>query len=115
MGVLIEHYAGRFPLWLSPIQVKVLNITDNQLGYATKVVEKLKEAGLRVELDDRSLTLGKKIREAQLEQANFIVVIGDKEVQENSVNIRSRDAGVLGSKEVDVFITELLEEVKKRA
>ncbi len=114
MGVLIEHYAGRFPLWLSPVQVKVLNLTDNQLGYAQEVTSKLKEAGLRVELDDRSLTLGKKIREAQLQQVNYILVVGDKEMQDNTVNIRTREGGVQGTKAIDVFIAELLEEVRKR-
>ncbi len=114
LGTLIEHYAGRFPLWLNPVQVKVLNLTDNQLVYAQEVTGKLKKADLRVELDDRSLTLGKKIREAQLQQVNYILVVGDKEIQENTVNIRTREGGVQGTKGIDVFIGELLDEVAKR-
>lgn len=114
LSVYLEHCMGKFPLWLNPVQVKILNITENQLEYAHSVMNKLKEAGLRVELDDRSLTLGKKIREAQLEQASYIVVIGDKEVQEGTVNIRTREGGVQGSKAVEVFIAELLSEIAKR-
>lgn len=91
MGVYIEHTAGNFPVWLAPIQVKVLPITDKQLSYAQKVIKQLKDAGLRVELDDRSERLQAKIRDAQLEKVPYMLVLGAKEAEAEKVNMRSRD------------------------
>ena len=91
MSILIEHYAGAFPVWLSPVQVKVLPITDAHSEYAKTVVSKLAAAGVRVELDDRSERLQAKIRDAQLEKIPYMLVVGDKEAAEQTVAVRSRD------------------------
>lgn len=113
MSVLIEHFAGKFPLWLSPVQVKVLTITDNHLQFAEDVVSKMKKQGLRVELDSRVESMGKKVRDAQMEKVNYIVTIGDKEVENNSLSVRDRN-GDLKEVNVDLFVSELLEEVGKK-
>ena len=114
MAFLIEHYAGKFPLWLSPVQVKVLTIADRHEVYADRVVETLKNKGLRAEKDYRSETMNKKVRDAQLEKVNYIVVVGDKETEKATVNVRTRDGVVHGEKKLDLFAGELLEEVKSK-
>ncbi len=114
LGILIEHYAGKFPLWLSPVQVRVLTIADRFNDYADKVAKEMKEAGLRTEVDERAESISKKVREAQLSQINYILVIGENEVKGKTVNVRTRDNKVHGAKKVDSFIKELLEEVEKR-
>jgi threonyl-tRNA synthetase len=90
IGVLIEHYAGNFPLWISPVQVKVLNVTDNQADYVNKVCEELREQGVRVQADLRNEKLGFKIREAQMEKVPYMLVIGDQEVAAGTVTARHR-------------------------
>jgi threonyl-tRNA synthetase len=114
MGVLLEHFAGKLPLWLSPIQVKILPIAERHMDYAKKVADEMKKAGLRVEVDERSESTSKKVRDAQVEKVNYILVVGDKEAQNNSVNVRTRNSEVLGEKKVDDFIKELLVEVKEK-
>jgi len=114
-GILIEHYAGKFPLWLNPVQVKVLTITDRQNEFAKEVMKKLKEAGLRAEFDERSESISKKVRDAQTEKINYMLVIGDKELESKSVNVRTRDNKVLGAKSVDTFISELVKEVNEKS
>ncbi len=104
IGVLIEHYAGNFPLWLSPVQAIVLNVTDNQAEYAQEVFEQLREAGIRVELDVRNEKLGFKIREAQLAKIPYMLVIGDREVENKTVAPRYRDGNNLDAVGVDDFI-----------
>ncbi len=104
IGVLTEHFAGAFPTWLAPVQVKVLNVTDTQLEHTQKVVDSLKENGLRVEADIRNEKLGFKVREAQLAKIPFILVIGDKEVEENGVNIRLRTGENLGLQSIEETI-----------
>ena len=104
IGILIEHYAGAFPTWLAPVQVKVLNITDKQSNYAEKIVEQLKSKDVRVEFDDRNEKIGYKIREAQLQKIPYMLIIGDKEVESNSVGVRSRTDGDLGAMILDDFV-----------
>lgn len=111
---LIEHFAGKFPLWLNPVQVRILPITDRHNDYAYEVSKRLEEAGLRVEVDDKALTTNKKIREAELSKVNYILVVGDKEVGANTVNVRTRDNNVIGEKNVDEFIQQLVEEVRTK-
>lgn len=115
MGVLIEHFAGKFPLWLSPVQVKVLPIADRHADYANKAAEELKKHNIRVEIDTRVESTPKKVRDAQLEQVNYILVVGDKEAENKTVNVRTRDNVVHGEKKVDSLIKELLEEVKTKS
>lgn len=111
IGILVEHYAGKFPLWISPLQAKIVTISDKYLEYAKHVKKQLKSSGIRVELDDRTETIGKKIREAQLSQANYILVIGEKEEQDKTVNVRTRDNKVHGAKKVDNLIKEMIKEI----
>ena len=114
IGILIEHYAGAFPVWLSPVQVKILPITDNQHEYAYKVREMLEEKGIRVEVDDRNEKTGYKIREAQLQKVPYMLIVGEKEVEENTISIRSREEGDIGTKAVEEFAKEILEKIKNK-
>jgi len=113
-GIIVEHYAGRFPLWLSPVQVKILPIADRHLDYTKKIAEEMRLKGLRVEINDQSQTVNKKVREAQLEQCNYILVVGDKEIESNTINVRTRENKVLGEKTVFDFIKQLNEEIANR-
>jgi threonyl-tRNA synthetase len=113
-GVMVEHYAGKFPLWLSPEQVRVLPIADRHNAFSAGVVKKMNEVGLRATLDDRPLTTNKKVREAELAKVNYILIIGDREVEAQTVNVRTRDNQILGEKEADAFTSELLAEAKDR-
>lgn len=114
-GILIEHFAGKFPLWLAPVQVKLLSIADRHLPYAEQVKADLMAKGFRVELDQRSEKIGYKIREAQLEKVPYMVIIGDKEVEEMTLSIRSRDMGDLGSQNMTMFSQTLeKEDLEKR-
>lgn len=115
IGILIENYAGAFPTWLAPVQVRVLNITDSQKDYAKNIVETLKEKGLRVELDDRNEKIGYKIREAQLQKIPYMIVIGDKEMQAGKIALRTRKGGDLGAMELNDFITKIQEEIKTKS
>ena len=114
MSILIENYAGAFPTWLSPVQVKVLTVTDRNVKFAKEVYKKMREQDIRVFLDDRSETFNKKVREAQLEQANYMVTIGDKEEKNKTLAIRSRNGKVKFDVNPNEFINGLLEEIKKR-
>ncbi len=114
LGVLIEHYAGAFPLWLSPVQVKILPISDKQNEYAEKVFGMLKDAGIRAELDDSNETLGKKIRNATLEKIPYTLVIGDKEIESNTVTVESRDNGKLGALSLEDALTRFKSEIEEK-
>ena len=114
IGILIEHYAGKFPLWLNPTQCKVVTISDNQSDYAKKAQEQLLEAGIRSELDERNETLQKKVRDAQLSHVNYVITIGDKEVQANSIAVRSRDGKVEFGLKLDEFIQRLQKEIAEK-
>lgn len=114
IGILTEHFAGAFPLWLAPVQIKVLPISEHQHTYAKEVADKLAAAGFRLELDDRNEKIGYKIREAQLEKIPFMLVLGDKEVESNAVAVRSRSEGDLGTMSLDDLIQKLSQMIKDR-
>ena len=114
IGILIEHFAGKFPLWLSPVQVRLLTVADRFDKYAHDVAKKYKEAGLRVEVDDRTESIGRKVREAQLAQVNYILVVGEQEVNNGTVTVRRRDNTIVGEKKAEEFLQEALGEVKER-
>lgn len=111
IGILIEHFAGAFPTWLAPVQVKVLPISDKHMEYGKKVLDELKAAGVRAELDTRAEKIGYKIREAQMQKIPYMLVVGAKEEEENKVSVRSRFEGDEGQKELSAFIADLKEEI----
>ena len=116
IGILIEHYAGRFPTWLAPVQVKVLSVSEKSFQYAADVAAKLKAAGIRMELDNRDEKIGYKIREAQLEKVPYMLVLGEKESEDGTiVAVRSRDKGDLGALKLDDFIAQVLKETTDRS
>ena len=104
IGILVEHYAGEFPLWLAPVQAAVLPIADRHLGYAASVRDELREAGLRAEVDERGESVGKKIRDAELRKVPYMLVVGDKEERAGQVAVRRHTEGDLGSETVDSFV-----------
>ncbi len=112
LGVLIEHYAGVFPLWLSPVQVAVITISEKQQAWAEEVVNKLKSAGIRVELHDQNETLGKKIRNAETQKIPYLFVIGDKEVEAQTIAVRKRSEGDKGAVTLDGIVIQLKEEIE---
>ena len=107
IGILIEHYAGKFPVWLAPVQVKVIPVSEKSMEYAAGVYEKLKEAGIRAELDHKDEKVGYKIRQAQLEKVPYMLVLGEKEAADNAITVRSRDKGDLGRAQLENFISEI--------
>jgi threonyl-tRNA synthetase len=109
-GVLVEHYAGAFPVWLAPVQAVVMNITDAQKEYAVSILDKLKKAGLRAKFDDRNEKIGLKIREAALEKIPYMLVVGDKEKEAGSVAVRARGNQDLGVIKIEDFIERLSKE-----
>lgn len=115
IGILIEHFAGAFPAWLAPVQVKVLPISDKYAEYGKKVQSALKEAGIRAEIDTRSEKIGYKIREAQTRKIPYMLVVGAKEEEEGLVSVRSRKEGDLGQRALDVFIKDVKEEIRIKA
>jgi threonyl-tRNA synthetase len=106
-GILIEHYAGAFPVWLAPVQATVLPITDKQLEYAKQVRDKLDAAGIRVTLDDRSEKVNLKIRDAQMQKVPYMLVVGGREAEQGMVSVRHRKHADLGVKPVDEFIADI--------
>ena len=114
IGFLLEHYAGKFPLWLAPVQVKVLPISDKFLDYAKSVSDKLKKADIRSEVDDRNEKIGKKIRDTELLKVPYMLVVGEKEMNENKVAVRRQGKGDIGVKGVDEFLAEAVSEIKER-
>ncbi len=115
IGILIEHYAGKFPTWLAPVQVKILPIADRHADYAYELKRMMQSKGIRVEVDERSEKIGYKIREAQLQKNPYMLIVGDKEVEEKSISVRSRDKGELGAQDVAAFIDQVISEIKERA
>jgi threonyl-tRNA synthetase len=115
LGVLIEHYAGAFPLWLAPVQVMLVPIADRHLEHARRVVSELEAAGLRVEVDERSERMQAKIRDAQLQKVPYMLVVGDKEVEAQAVAVRLRSGQDLGAMSVNAFVSRALDEVRQRA
>ena len=114
IGFLLEHYAGKFPVWLSPLQVKILPISDKFLEYAINLKSELSKAGVRVEIDERQEKIGKKIREAELSRVPYMLVIGEKEVNENKVSLRRQGKGDAGSQTIQEFIDNIRIEILER-
>ena len=115
LALLIEKYAGAFPLWLAPVQVKLLPIADRHIDYANEVKARLEAVGMRVELDDRNEKIGYKIREARMQRVPYMLVMGDSEVESGTLSVRSRKEGDLGAKSVDEFIANALVEINTKA
>jgi len=107
IGILIEHFAGKFPVWLAPVQVKVIPVSEKSMEYAADVYEKLKAAGIRTELDHKDEKVGYKIRQAQLEKVPYMLVLGEKEAAEGAITVRSRDKGDLGAAGLEDFIADI--------
>jgi len=114
IGFLIEHYAGAFPIWLSPVQIAVIPISEKHLDYAKEITEKLKNNNVRVELKDENETLGKKIREAEMQKIPYLLIVGDKEIQAQSVSVRERGKGDAGAMGLDKFIEIIKEKIKEK-
>lgn len=109
MGILIEHYGGNFPMWLAPVQVQIIPISDKHIDYADSIASELKKNGYRVEISSKNLTVGKKIREAEMQKVPYVFVVGDEEVKNKSVRIRERSKGDIGEKKLRDFLKELEE------
>lgn len=112
LALILEQFKGAFPIWLAPVQVKVLPISDNQAEYAKEVFEALQEVGIRSELDDRQEKIGYKIREAQLQKIPYMLILGEKEVEAKSVGVRSRKEGDIGGMKLDEFIQKAMQEIE---
>lgn len=113
-GILLEHYAGKFPLWLAPIQVKLLTVTELQSDYAQVIQKQLEEHGIRVSLDSSSEKIGYKIRQGITEKIPYLIVLGKREVEQNNICVRSREEGDLGTQPLDTFLSRLLSEIKEK-
>ena len=114
IGFLLEHYAGKFPIWLAPLQVKVLPISDKFMPYAQEVFAELKKAGVRVEIDDRNEKIGKKIRDTEMMKVPYMLVIGEKEVAESKLSVRRQGKGDLGMLDKAAFLAKVVEEIAER-
>ncbi len=114
LALLIEKYAGAFPFWICPVQIKVMSLTERTADYANEIVEQLKKSGLRAEVDNRNEKIGYKIREAQLEKVPYMFIVGDKEKEENKVSVRSRKDGDLGVMDIEEIINKLVEEDRSK-
>ena len=115
IGFLLEHYAGKLPVWLSPVQVKILPISDKFMDYAKDLLKKLKKADIRAEIDDRQEKIGKKIRDTELARVPYMLVVGEKEMNEGKVSIRRQGKGDLGAKTAEEFISEVVTEISERS
>jgi len=114
IGFLLEHYAGKFPAWLAPLQVKILPISDKFMDYANTILQTLKKADIRVEIDDRNEKIGKKIRDTEMSKVPYMLVIGEKEMNENAVAVRRQGKGDIGVKGLHEFVAELSQEISER-
>ena len=114
IGILIEHFAGKFPVWLAPVQVKVLPISDNFVEYGSEVIGKLREAGIRCEIDNRSEKIGYKIREARNERVPYMIIVGEQEKTHGNISLRSREGGDEGSTSLEEFISRVQKEEKEK-
>ena len=115
IGILTEHFAGAYPTWLAPVQVKLLPIADRHLGYLEKVKKVLESKGIRCEIDDRSEKIGYKIREAQLEKVPYMILMGDKDIENGTISVRSRKDGDIGAMSLEDFIGKAMEEIETKA
>ncbi|HZH92659.1 MAG TPA: threonine--tRNA ligase [Tissierellaceae bacterium] len=115
MGILIEHFAGKFPVWIAPVQATVLPISDKFNDYAKEVAKQLEAKGIRVEVDERAEKIGYKIREAQMQKLPYMLIVGEKEVEDRLVSVRKRDQGDMGQMGIEAFIEQIMEEIESKA
>jgi threonyl-tRNA synthetase len=115
IAILIEHYAGAFPVWLAPVQVRLIPITERHVAYAHQLAKQLEELDIRVEVDARNEKMGYKIREGQVQKVPHMLIVGDKEMETGTVALRKRGAGDQGAKDFGVFVEELLKEICTKA
>jgi len=115
MGILLEHYAGKFPLWLSPVQVKIMTVNDDSMKFAKKVYDELRKQRIRTELDNRRETIGRKVRDAQIEKINYMVTIGDKEVKNKTLAVRDRTGKLKFDVPLEKFVSEILSKIEKKS
>jgi threonyl-tRNA synthetase len=114
LGVLIEHWGGAFPVWLSPVQVRILTVTNKEDSFATRIFQRMRNEGIRVEIDDRNEMLGHKVREAQLDKIPYMLIIGAKEVKDGLVTIRKRNGENLKEIRLDEFIPAIKSEIRSK-
>lgn len=114
IGTLTEHYAGKFPLWLAPVQVRILPVSEKQKDYAESCLEKMKQSGIRAEVDSRNEKLGYRIRAAEVDNIPYMVIVGDREIEENKINVRSKSTGREGSVDLKIFINDIVDEIEKK-
>jgi len=114
MAILIEHFAGAFPTWLSPVQVRVLAVSEKFQGYAKEIAKSLKEANIRTELTEADETLGKRIRESETSKVPYTIIVGEKEKKNKEISVRERGKGDIGSKKFSTFLKSLRTEIDKR-
>ncbi len=113
-GILIEHFSGKFPLWLSPVQIRLLTVADRHLPYAEELKKRFKKAGFQCDIDTSNESVSKKVREAQLSQVNYILTLGDKELENQTINLRTRNNVVHGEMHVEPFIEAITKEKNER-
>ena len=114
MAVLIEHYSGAFPLWLAPVQVVIFPISEKHLLFGRKLLKQLKDLNVRAELDDRSKTLGSRIRDAEMQKVPYLIIQGDKEIKANKLAVRQRGKGNLGTMDINKFIGKITKEINAK-
>ena len=114
MGILTEHYAGAFPAWLAPVQAMVLPVASDQVEYAESVLQKLREAGIRADMDRREEKIGYKIRDAELQKVPYMLVVGARESESGQVSVRAHSRGNLGARPLDEFLVEIIDETRVR-
>ncbi len=114
IGILIEHFAGAFPVWIAPVQAKIIPVTEKNLEYAKSIAGAMAESNLRVEVEEANETLGYKIRKAQMEKVPYMIIVGDKEMQNHTITVRSRKDGDLGSTMLPMFVANLIRQIKER-
>ena len=115
LGILIEHFAGKFPMWMSPIPVRIIPVSDSHAPYGQEVMQKIQAAGFLCDIDDAHESVGKKVRNAQLTQINYMLTVGDNEVKNQTVSLRTRDNVVHGEVELPTFLKKVEKEYKERA
>jgi len=114
IGFLLEHYAGKFPVWLAPVQVKILPISDKYVDYAKEIKASLRREGIRVDIDDRNEKIGRKIREAELSRVPYMLILGEKEMEDAKLSVRRQGKGDLGVQLLEEFMNSIVDEIKSR-
>uniref|UniRef100_A0A7C4XHA9 Anticodon-binding domain-containing protein n=1 Tax=candidate division WWE3 bacterium TaxID=2053526 RepID=A0A7C4XHA9_UNCKA len=115
IGIIVEHFAGAFPVWIAPIQVEIIPIADRHIEYAEKLQRKMKEFGLRVEVNNKNDSFSAKIRNAQLQKIPYMMILGDKEVESNKVSLRLRDGRDLGIQDIDSTLNQIKKVYNERS